>query len=120
MLIVGDTEAEQAKAADRLRSEVAFYASSPMYRGVLDAIGCADLQGDLETLVKQGRWDELPGLVDDDVLDHFALRGTLEELPALIRARFGGHYDRAVPYHPLGETDPDRLAQFCSAVMAPS
>ena len=75
MLIVGDTEAEQAKAADRLRSEVAFYVSSPMYRGVLDAIGCADLQGDLETLVKQGRWGELPGLVDDDVLDHFALRG---------------------------------------------
>ena len=55
-----------------------------------------------------------------DVLDHFTLRGTLEELPALIRARYGGYYDRAVPYHPFGETDPDRLTQFCSAVMAPS
>ena len=119
MLIAGDTEEEQARAADRIRSQIAFYASSPMYREVLDAIGCADLQGDLEGVVKQGRWDELPGLVDDDVLDHFALRGTLEELPALIRARYGGYYDRAVPYLPLGETDADRLAQFCAAVMAP-
>jgi probable F420-dependent oxidoreductase len=119
MLIAGDTEEEQALAATRIRSQIAFYASSPMYREVLDAIGCADLQGDLEAQVKQGRWDVLPDLVDDDVLDHFALRGTLEELPALIRARYGGYYDRAVPYLPLGDADPDRLAQFCAAVMAP-
>ena len=85
MLIAGDTEESRPRAASRIRSQIAFYASSPMYRDVLDAIGCADLQSDLETVVKQGRWDELPGLVDDDVLDHFALRGTLEELPALIR-----------------------------------
>ena len=88
-------------------------------REVLDAIGCADLQGELERIVKRGGWDELPELIDDEVLDHFALRGTLEELPALIRARHGGYYDRAVPYLPLDATDPDRLAQFFAAVMAP-
>ena len=119
LLVTGDTEDEQARAAARIRSQIAFYASSPMYREVLDAIGCADLQHDLEVVVKQGRWDQLPALIDDEVLDHFALRGTLEELPALIRARYGGYYDRAVPYLPLGATDPDRLAQFCAAVMAP-
>jgi len=41
MLIAGDTEDEQARAARRIRSQIAFYASSPMYRDVLDAIGCA-------------------------------------------------------------------------------
>jgi probable F420-dependent oxidoreductase len=119
MLIAGDTEEEQAQAARRIRSQIAFYASSPMYTEVLDAIGCADLQPELEAQVKLGRWEALPDLVDDDVLDHFALRGTLEELPALIRARYGRAYDRAVPYLPLGEPDPDRVAQFCAAVMAP-
>lgn len=118
MLIVGDTEEEQRRAAERIRTQIAFYASSPMYREVLDAIGCAELQGDLEAVVKQGRWADLPALVDEEVLNHFALRGTLEELPPLIRARYGGYYDRAVPYLPLGSTDPDRLAQFCAAVMA--
>ena len=46
------------------------------------------------------------------MLDHFILRGTLEELPDLIRHRYGGYYDRAVPYLPLRETDPERLAEF--------
>src|SRR5215211_1798544 len=116
MLAAGDSEEEQARAADRIRSQIAFYASSPMYREVLDCIGCAELQTDLHRLVKAGRWAELPGIVDDGVLDHFVLRGTLEELPARIHARYGGYYDRAVPYLALEGVEPDRLAQFVAAV----
>jgi alkanesulfonate monooxygenase SsuD/methylene tetrahydromethanopterin reductase-like flavin-dependent oxidoreductase (luciferase family) len=119
MLITGDREEDQARAAARIRTQIAFYASSPMYRDVLDAIGAADLQTDLQTLVKQGRWNEMPELVDETVLDHFALRGTLEELPALIRQRYGRYYDRAVPYVPVDDVDPDRLADFVAAVSGP-
>jgi probable F420-dependent oxidoreductase len=118
LLAVGDTEEEQDAAMARIRSQIAFYASSPMYREVLDAIGCVDLQPELEQLVKQRRWDELSGLVDDDVVDQFALRGTLEELPARIRDRYGPYYDRAVPYLPVDHVDLDRLRQFATAVMA--
>src|SRR5205814_10341323 len=116
----GDTEEEQARAADRIRSQIAFYASSPLYRDVLDCICHGALQGDLHGLVKAGRWAALPALVGDAVLDHFALRGTLEELPALIRARYGDYYDRAVPYLPLAGVDPDRLRDFVAAVSSPS
>jgi probable F420-dependent oxidoreductase len=118
MLAAGDTEDQQARAADRIRGQIAFYASSPMYREVLECIGCADLQGELHQLVKAGRWADMPGLVDDGILDHFAIRGTLEELPARIRARYGAYYDRAVPYLRLDDVDPDRLQQFVSAVAA--
>jgi probable F420-dependent oxidoreductase len=119
LLAIGDTEQEQERAVANIRSQIAFYASSPMYHAVLEAIGCGDLQRDLEAVVKQGRWAELPGLVDDDVLDHFMLRGTLEELPDRIRHRYGGYYDRAVPYLPLREADPDRIAQFVRSTSAP-
>jgi Luciferase-like monooxygenase len=119
MLVAGDTEEEQARAAHRIRGQVAFYGSSPMYRDVLDCIGSAGLQDDLHQLVKAGRWSEMPGLVDDEVLDHFVVRGTLEELPARIRARYGAYYDRAVPYLGLDAVDPDRLQQFVTAVSAP-
>ena len=119
LLIVGDTDAQRARAAAHIRNQIAFYASSPMYRDVLDAIGCVDLQPELHALAKQGRWAEMAALVDDDVLDHFALRGTLEELPELIRSRYGPYYDRAVPYLPIAETDPDRLAAFVAAVTTP-
>jgi probable F420-dependent oxidoreductase len=119
MLVAGDTEEEQARAAARIRGQIAFYASSPMYRDVLDCIGCGGLQADLHQLVKAGRWSEMPDLVDDEVLDHFVVRGTLEELPARIRARYGAYYDRAVPYLGLDAVDPDRLQQFVRAVSAP-
>jgi probable F420-dependent oxidoreductase len=118
LLAVGDTEEEQEAQLARIRSQIAFYASSPMYREVLDAIGYVDVQPELEGLVKQRRWDELATLIDDDMLDHFALRGTLEELPARIRDRYGDYYDRAVPYLPLDRVELDRLRQFTSAVMA--
>ncbi len=119
LLIVGDTEEEQARSAVPIRNQIAFYASSPMYRDVLDAIGYVDLQPELEALAKAGRWTDMAALVDDDVLDHFALRGTLEELPGRIRDRYGDYYDRAVPYLPMRNVDPDRLAQFAAAVAAP-
>ena len=119
LLAVGDTDEEQARAVAHLRNQIAFYAASPMYHAVLDAVGCGDLQGQLEAVVKQGRWGDLAGLVDDDVLDHFILRGTLEELPALIRQRYGGYYDRVVPYLPLREADPERLVEFVRSTGAP-
>lgn len=118
MLVAGDTVEEQARAAQRVREQTAFYASSPMYRDVLDCLGCGELQTDLQQLVKEGRWAEMPGLVDDDILDHFVVRGTLEELPARIRARYDGYYDRAVPFLSLDGVDPDRLRQFVAAVSA--
>jgi alkanesulfonate monooxygenase SsuD/methylene tetrahydromethanopterin reductase-like flavin-dependent oxidoreductase (luciferase family) len=102
--------------AGRTRADIWVF-GCPMYVEVLDAIGCADLQRDLESLVKQGRWSELAALVDDDILDHFVLRGTLEELPATIRRRYERYYDRAVPFVPLMDVEPDRLAQFVAAVM---
>jgi probable F420-dependent oxidoreductase len=116
MLAAGDTDEEQEAALARIRNQIAFYASSPMYRAVLDAIGCADLQPVLEKLVKERRWGEIGGVVDDDVLDHFVLRGTLEELPSRIRARYGAYYDRAVPYLSLDHIDLDRLRQFTAAL----
>jgi len=119
LLAVGDTDEEQERAVVHLRNQIAFYASSPMYRAVLDAVGYGDLQAELEAVVRQGRWSGLADLVHDDLLHQFILRGTLEELPALIRRRYGKYYDRGVPYLPLSETDPERLAQFVRATSAP-
>jgi hypothetical protein len=54
-------------------------------------------------------------LMTDDVLDHFALRGTLEEIPDQIASRFAGRVDRIGSYFPLPDYEPDRLAEFISA-----
>lgn len=102
LIATGDTETELAEADFAVRRQIAFYASTPAYKGVLDLHGWGDLQPALNTLSKAGKWDEMAGLVTDEVLDHFAVRGAPEEIPALLHARFGDAIDRVslyMPYH---------------------
>ncbi len=44
-------------AADGVRGQIAFYGSTPAYRGVLEHHGWGDLQTELNVLSKQGEWD---------------------------------------------------------------
>jgi probable F420-dependent oxidoreductase len=115
-LIVGDTEEEQAVCAQKIRKQLAFYASTPNYVEVLRAVGCEDIQPELLRMSKQGRWDDMADLMTDDVLDHFALRGTLEELPAKIAERFALRADRIGPYYPLPDYEPGRVSEFIANV----
>src|SRR5689334_23115334 len=54
------------------RRLLAFYGSTPAYRPVLDIHGWGDLQPDLNALSKQGRWEQMGKLIDDDVLHTIA------------------------------------------------
>jgi probable F420-dependent oxidoreductase len=115
-LIVGDTEEEQEARRRTIRKQLAFYGSTPNYIEVLQAVGCEDLQPELFQLSKQGRWDDMAKLMTDDVLDHFAMRGTLEELPDQIASRYAGRADRVGSYYPLPDYEPDRISEFISNV----
>lgn len=72
------------------RRLLAFYGSTPAYRPVLDAHGWGDLQPELNALSKQGRWQEMGDLIDDDVLTTIAACGTPSEIAAHIRDRVSG------------------------------
>lgn len=115
-LVVGDTEEEQAASERRIRKQLAFYASTPAYTEVLAMLGHEELQRELLPLSKQGRWDEMADLVEPAVLDHFVLRGTLEDLPEQIVRRFHGRADRIASYYPLPDYDDGRIADFVTAV----
>ena len=56
-------------------------------------------------MIREGRWDELTGLIDDDILNTFAIVGTPKEVAAKIVERFGGKVDRISPvvYQPDAE-----------------
>jgi probable F420-dependent oxidoreductase len=84
-MVVGDNEGESAARRDQARRQLAFYASTPAYRPVLDAVGLGELQPDLADLVRRQRWDVMPELLDDDFLRHFAVVGTAEQMPELTR-----------------------------------
>jgi hypothetical protein len=87
-------------AGTTVRRQIAFYASTPAYRQVLAFHGRADLPAALNALTKQGRWNEMGDLVDDEVLDLFSVTGKPEEIGPAIVARFGGDLDRVALYAP--------------------
>ena len=77
-----------------IRSHIAFYASTPAYRPVLDLHGWADLGQDLTLLSRQGRWSEMALLIPDEMLDAFAVVAPLDEVPERVRKRCAGVVDR--------------------------
>src|SRR5580692_7782064 len=62
-------------AATAVRQQIAFYGSTPAYRPVLDLHGWGDLQPELNTLSKRGAWDQMADLIDDEMLNTFAVVG---------------------------------------------
>lgn len=108
-MVMGDTEEELARRRAEVAKQLAFYASTPSYRPVLDAIGYGELQPELTVLSKRGDWDEMSALVDDDLLAHFAITGTPEDMPKLARAHLGPRIQRVTSYFGWPISDPDRL-----------
>lgn len=92
-IATGPDEATVAAAAEKARYRVAFYGSTPAYRGVFDIHGLTDLGLKLTEMSKQGKWNEMAAQVSDDVLDLFVARATYEGLPDAINKRFGGIVD---------------------------
>ncbi|MFC9981058.1 TIGR03617 family F420-dependent LLM class oxidoreductase [Gordonia sp. NPDC127522] len=97
------------------RMLLAFYGSTPAYRPVLDAHGWGDLQPELNTMSKQGRWQEMAGLIDDEILHTIAACGTPAEIAAHIRDRVDGVSDRICLYQP-GPIGVEPLAEIVDSL----
>jgi probable F420-dependent oxidoreductase len=99
MVVTGDDEEAFAKADRAARREVAFHASTPAYRPVLDLHGWGELQVECNRLSKEGQWRAMTDLISDDVLDAFALRAPTGKVASGLLGRFGGAADRLAVHH---------------------
>ncbi len=109
MIATGRTDEEMARAVAGTRAQIAFYGSTPAYRGVLARHGWAGLGDELNALSRsdrKDRWEVMGGLIDDDVLHAFAVVAEPAGVAAEIRRRFGGLIDRVSFYAPY-ETGPE-------------
>jgi hypothetical protein len=61
---------------------------------VLEKCGRGELQDELNRLSKQGKWLEMAGLIDDELLDQIAIVGERHEIATKIRERCGSLVDR--------------------------
>jgi probable F420-dependent oxidoreductase len=99
-VVTGANEADMETKAQAVRQQIAFYGSTPAYRPVLELHGWGDLQTELNTLSKRGEWVKMGELIDDEVLDTFAVVAPIDQVASRVKARFGGLIDRFSFYTP--------------------
>jgi len=114
-IALGNDEPERAAAVAKLRHQVAFYASTPAYRPVLEQHGWEALGDRLHALSRSREWEQMAGLVDDTMLDAFVISGTPVEAAARIQTRYGTLFDRISPVT-TDTTDPKLVGELAAAV----
>jgi probable F420-dependent oxidoreductase len=100
---------EQARVG--VSRQIAFYGSTPAYRGVLELHGWGALQNELNALSKQGKWAEMGDRINDDILEEFAIVAEPKQVASRLAQRFGGVVDRLLCTAPF-EDDAGREAFF--------
>jgi probable F420-dependent oxidoreductase len=116
-VVTGTTEEEMKAAADGTRQQIAFYGSTPAYRPVLELHGWEALQDELNALSKQGKWVEMGTLIDDEILNTFAVVGEPESIAPELHARYGDCIQRISFYAPY-KSDPERWRGVLDALKA--
>jgi probable F420-dependent oxidoreductase len=116
-VVTGGDEADMARSAAAVRQQIAFYGSTPAYRGVLDRHGWGQLQEELNRLSKRGEWQAMGDLIDDDVLQAFAVVAEPEAVPARLSERYGDVVTRISFYAPY-RSDPERWRRVLDGLKA--
>jgi probable F420-dependent oxidoreductase len=116
-VVTGSNDQEFERSSAATRQQIAFYGSTPSYRGVLELHGWGGLQDELNSMSKAGKWAEMGELITDDVLDAFAVVARPEDIAARIGERFGDVVHRLSFYVPYRQ-DPDRWNAVMSQLKA--
>ena len=99
--VIGQNEAERQKNEAAVRQQVAFYASTPNYRALLEYHGYNELGKELSQLMRQGDFEAMVALVPDNLMAEVAVSATNAELPAILRKRYVGLLARVGLYDPI-------------------
>lgn len=93
-VITGKNRDELERAKDPVRQQLSFYASTRTYIGVLEAHGWGETCYRLSEKAAKGDWGGMASLITDEMLEVYAVEGTWDEVPALLRKKYAGLIDR--------------------------
>jgi probable F420-dependent oxidoreductase len=114
-VVTGSNEAEMSAADAGTRQQIAFYGSTPAYKGVLELHGWNGLHEELNALSKKGGWVAMGDLITDDILNSFAVVAEPEKIAPELLRRYGDVVDRISFYAPY-KSDPDRWSAVLTAL----
>lgn len=111
-IATGTDDAAVARDRERQRGMLAFLYSTPAYAPALQRQGLTDLGDQLRAVVKGERWQDLPSVLTDEVLDTLLVSGRYDELPAILLARYEGLAD-GVQLPQIADTGDDGALREC-------
>lgn len=110
----GDTPEERSAYVERARRQIAFYGSTPNYSFQFDDLGFEGTTDHIRVHMKHGDMATLGNEISDEILDHFAVVATWDDMADRLIERYSGTAARVVMY--LGESqmvsDPNHLAKW--------
>jgi probable F420-dependent oxidoreductase len=95
-VVTGRSALEWERNRGAVCKQIAFYGSTPAYRGVLELHGWGELQGELNAMSKRGEWDAMGTRITDEILEQFAIVAQPHEVPAQLKKRYGDSIDRVL------------------------
>ena len=102
-VVTGNDEKAIENSAAAIRQQIAFYGSTPAYRPVLDLHGWGDAQDELNRMSKEGAWQEMATIIDDEMLETFAVVGEPDKIAPGVIERYGNVVDR-MAFYSLGSS----------------
>lgn len=96
--VTGETRAAMQTAREDVRRQIAFYASTPNYRVILECHGWGEIAKELTRRSVRADWEGMAALISDEMLEAFAIVGHPGEIPEKLRSRYAGLLDRLAIY----------------------
>lgn len=97
-VVTGETAAQMQIAREDVRRQIAFYASTPNYRVILECHGWGQIAKELTRRSVRADWEGMASLISDEMLEALAIVGSPGEVPGKLRRRYAGLLDRLGAY----------------------
>ncbi|MDP6979806.1 MAG: TIGR03617 family F420-dependent LLM class oxidoreductase [Myxococcota bacterium] len=107
-------EAERKKNRELL----GFLYSTPSYWPALEIHGRREVGEQLHSMTREGRWAEMPGAIDDDLLETMIPSGTYDEIADRLRERNRGLATQITFPMPDDPANDPRVAEVIAALRA--
>lgn len=107
-VVTGRNEEDIQRNMIEIKSQIAFYASTPSYHKVLHKHGWGDFGEKMNKMTKENKWDVMWKEVPDDIFHEFAVVAPPDELPYAVREKYDGLLDRVAYYFPFDPSDESR------------
>jgi probable F420-dependent oxidoreductase len=117
IVVTGRDEGELERSREAVRAQLAFYGTTPAYLPVFELHGYGDLHPELKRMARDNRWQEMAGLIDDELIATIAVVGEPHEIAPRIRERLAGISD-SVSLVNNRAPDPEHFAEVVADLHA--